>query len=539
MLLLFRARDHTVASLIISPVLTPTSSTLTTSSTQRINSQSKALTTQIQHADILSPESLSRKPPVLKQAVQHLGKPGLVSLGGGIPTPSNFPLDRLTLRVPSGAVGAGFSETDVATSSPSSSLLGSGVEIIVGKYDASSPPPASLLDSSASLPARQQQQQQEHQSPTSRKNDNKKIYDLSIAQNYSQSVGAAQLLRWVTEHTQIISDPGYADWRCALTIGSTGALEQALRMVCQGIVVVDAENGSRSGSGRGDVILTEEFSFATALETARPLGIGVCGVPMDEQGLLPEAMDEILTRWDDDAAAAAGVGGQLPGETRGRKPTVLYTVPSGQNPTGATQGEQRRRDIYAVCKKHDVYIIEDEPYYYLHMPAYGEDRHSEHSSHDERVSGIGGENGGQDIDGFVASLPPTYLSLDTDGRVMRLDSFSKNLIPGSRLGWVTASQQMIEQYLRHAECNSQGPSGLSQLIVQKLVDDTWGHDGFLRWLMHLRTEYTARRDVLVSACERNLGGLRCGNGEKVVQWTVPKAGMFVSGLLFFCVFLAV
>ncbi|KAH7027493.1 pyridoxal phosphate-dependent transferase [Microdochium trichocladiopsis] len=374
-------------------------------------------------------------------------------------------------------------------------------EVVVGKYDAShASSPAEATEASGTttgsaendgrpaLPTEKQQQQEDLLQ--------KNIYDLSIAQNYSQSVGAAQLLRWVTEHTQLISNPPYADWRCSLTIGSTGALEQAFRMLCEG-----NHNG-----GRGDVILTEEFSFATALETARPLGIGVSGVPMDDEGLLPKAMDEILTGWTD-----------------GRKPTVLYTVPSGQNPTGATQGEQRRREIYAVCRKHDVYIIEDEPYYFLHMPPFQKQGISEKAGNAAQQD--------QDIDAFVQSLPPTYLSLDLDGRVMRLDSFSKNLIPGSRLGWVTASQQMVEQYLRHAECNSQGPSGLSQLIVQKLVDETWGHDGFLRWLLHLRDEYTVRRDVLLDACNRQLGVLRCSDGnagnDALVKWTVPRAGMFL------------
>lgn len=452
--------------------------------------------------DHLSPEALSRQPPVLKQAIQHLGKPGLVSLGGGIPTPSNFPIESLSIRVPGGACG--FSEAETV-------LMG-GRDIVVGKYDASRPASA---PGSAPLAGRdvgqrgQQQQQQEEQS----------VYDLSIALNYSQSVGAAQLLRWVTEHAELVSDPPYSDWRCSLTIGSTGALEQAFRMLLC----------SNRPGGQVDSILTEEFSFATALETARPLGVGVYGVPMDEQGLIPEAMDQILSSWD----AREGAGG-----TR-RKPHVLYTVPSGQNPTGATQGQQRRRDVYAVCKKHDVYIIEDEPYYFLQMPPYESGRTKEQDKTTPApVSSPPGQGHGQeDIDAFAAALAPTYLSMDVDGRVMRMDSFSKIVVPGSRLGWITASQQIVEQYVRHAECASQGPSGLSQLVLYKLVDETWGHGGFLRWLMHLGREYTRRRDILLGACERELGVLHRDGGDiaegpggrsPLVKWVVPRAGMFVS-----------
>ncbi|KXJ91474.1 putative L-kynurenine/alpha-aminoadipate aminotransferase [Microdochium bolleyi] len=420
----------------------------------------------------LSPEALSRQPPVLKQAIQHLGKPGLVSLGGGIPTPSNFPIHSLSFRVPSGAPGSGFSEADAAPPA--------GREIVVGKYDASVV--ATARGGSTS-------RQQVEESP---------YYDLSIALNYSQSVGAAQLLRWVTEHAELVSDPPYADWRCSLTIGSTGALEQAFRMLLCA--------GGRPGTGgeHVDSVITEEFSFATALETARPLGVRVYGVPMDGQGLIPEALDEILTGWD--ATARGGA----------RKPHVLYTVPSGQNPTGATQGPQRRRDVYAVCQKHDVYIIEDEPYYFLHMPPYEGSRRAGREQQDQ------GQD--QDIDAFAASLAPTYLSLDVDGRVMRMDSFSKIVVPGSRLGWITASQQIVEQYVRHAECASQGPSGISQLVLHKLVDETWGHDGFLRWLMHLAKEYSTRRGILLDACERELRVLKGrGDGAELVKWVVPKA----------------
>lgn len=195
--------------------------------------------------------------------------------------------------------------------------------------------------------------------------------------------------------------------------------------------------------------------------------------------------------------------------------------------------------MYAVCRKHDVYIIEDEPYYFLHMPPYESGRSEEQDkTTPASTSSPPPQDGYQEgIDAFTAALAPTYLSMDTDGRVMRMDSFSKIVVPGSRLGWITASQQIVEQYVRHAECASQGPSGLSQLVLYKLVDETWGHGGFLRWLMHLSREYTRRRDILLGACERELGVLRRGGGVvaeepngrgPLVKWVVPSAGMFVS-----------
>ncbi|KAK3695067.1 pyridoxal phosphate-dependent transferase [Podospora appendiculata] len=390
----------------------------------------------------LSVESTVREPCVLKQAAKHLKNPGLISLGGGLPCAEYFPFESLSMRVPQ---PPSFSEAATRVD---------GIDVRIGKYDVTD---AASADASE--------------------------YDLSIALNYGQANGSAQLTRFVTEHTELICNPPYADWRSCLTVGSTAALEQALRMLCD--------------RQRHDAVLTEEYSFSTALETAAPLGVKVFGVRMDKEGLLPADLDAVLAGWDERARGA-------------RKPHVLYTVPSGQNPTGATQGEQRRRAIYQVAQKHDLYIIEDEPYYFLQMEPYGEGKGEKKKKKKDEEEGV---------EGFLRGLIPSLLSMDVDGRVMRMDSFSKVVVPGSRLGWITASEQMVERFIRHAEVCNQGPSGFSQVILHKLLDETWGHEGYIRWLMYLRGEYTKRRDVILAACEAHL--LR-----EVVSWNAPAAGMF-------------
>lgn len=245
---------------------------------------------------------------------------------------------------------------------------------------------------------------------------------------------------------------------------------------------------------RGDYIISEEYTFATAVETAAPLGAKFVGVKMDNQGMIPEALDELLSTWDESARGGA------------RKPFLLYTVPSGQNPTGSTQGKRRREEFYKVAQKHDLLIIEDEPYYFLQMQPYkgaGSPPVPLPASHDE----------------FLSSLIPSLLKMDVDGRVLRLDSFSKVLAPGSRLGWITASRQICERYVRHSEVSTQNPSGFSQVILHRLLDEDWGHAGFLDWLIFIRKEYTQRRDVMLLACEKYLP-------REVASWSPPAAGMF-------------
>ena len=62
---------------------------------------------------------------------------------------------------------------------------------------------------------------------------------------------------------------------------------------------------------------------------------------------------------------------------------------------------------------------------------------------------------------------------------------------------------------------------MSQLILYKLLDEHWGHTGYLDWLIHIRMEYTQRRNVILAACEKYLP-------TEVVSWKNPAAGMFVS-----------
>lgn len=370
----------------------------------------------------------------MKNAAVYLQNPGLISLGGGLPCAEYFPLEEITFKVPT---PPHFSEEATKES---------GTILRAGKYDAS---------------------------------EGDGSYDLAISLNYGLGVGSAQVIRFVTEHTEMVCNPPYQDWECALSVGSTSALEQAYRMFCE----------------RGDYVLAEEYTFSSAVETAHPLGVTFLSVKMDGEGLLAEDMDAILSNWDAT-------------ERKARKPRLLYTIPSGQNPTGATQSAERRHAIYKVAQKHDVYIIEDEPYYFLQMQPYtGPDAPDvpPPASNEE----------------FLKALVPTYLSMDTDGRVMRMDSFSKVIAPGARVGWITASAQIVERYIRHNECSSQNPSGISQMFLYKLLDESWGHDGYLKWLIALRLSYTKRRDTILAACEKFLP-------KDLVSWNPPAAGMFVS-----------
>lgn len=118
---------------------------------------------------------------------------------------------------------------------------------------------------------------------------------------------------------------------------------------------------------------------------------------------------------------------------------------------------------------------------------------------------------------FLDSLCPSYLSMDVDGRVIRLDTFSKTVAPGCRLGWITAQPAIIERMLRITETSTQQPSGFVQAMVAELLmgpqskDDIgagggkdgkgWDVSGWVRWLEGLRGNYERRMLILSRALE--------------------------------------
>lgn len=200
---------------------------------------------------------------------------------------------------------------------------------------------------------------------------------------------------------------------------------------------------------------------------------------MDGEGIIPSHLEDILANWD------------VIKEGRAR-PKLMYTVPTGQNPTGATMLADRKKEIYAICVKYDVIICEDEPYYFLYADPW--------VSQKKRKEAVGAghsttkEKGMED---FLKKLPPSYLKFDYQGRVIRLDTFSKTIAPGSRLGWFVCNPLFKERLLRATEATTQAPCGLGQAMVTKLLT-TWKYEGYVRWLRGIKATYAMRRDWMVS-----------------------------------------
>ncbi|KAI8055726.1 pyridoxal phosphate-dependent transferase [Syncephalis plumigaleata] len=285
-----------------------------------------------------------------------------------------------------------------------------------------------------------------------------KLPTLNTALQYGIGRGLASMRKFFTEETRRLHLPRYANWDVVATGGNTDGFSKVVSLFCNA----------------GDTLLVEEWCYPAVLETIQHINVSCCPVSMDEYGMIPESLKETVTSWKGDTPLR-----------------VVYLVPTGQNPTGSCMSIERRRAIYAVAQELDLIIIEDDPYYHLQYHVESDD---------------------------TSSLLPSLLSMDTDGRVIRLESFSKILAPGSRLGWLVAPKPITDLVQFHNEISIQQPSGWSQAITTHLLLDSWGQAGWQRHLTSIRENYRKKRDHMQRICERELHGL--------CEWKSPSSGMF-------------
>lgn len=148
----------------------------------------------------------------------------------------------------------------------------------------------------------------------------------------------------------------------------------------------------------GDVVLTEEFVYGGTLTQLRKFKADVVGAPIDEQGLIPEALEETIVRLT----------------AEGRKPKWLYTIAENQNPTGSTLPDSRRREILEICHKYGMPIMEDDCYIDLR---------------------------------FDGEAQSSFRALDDSGIVIHVASYSKLIAPGLRMGYFVASPELTQRAL--------------------------------------------------------------------------------------------
>ncbi|WP_164861442.1 aminotransferase-like domain-containing protein [Microbacterium sp. CPCC 204701] len=211
----------------------------------------------------------------------------------------------------------------------------------------------------------------------------------------------------------------------------------------------------------GDTIIVEDPTFLGALIAFAPLEPSYATVRMDEQGMDVERLAEVL-RANPDAK-------------------FIYTVPDFHNPTGVTMSIERRRRLIELANEYDVLVLEDTPYRELC---------------------------------FEGVQAPTLASLDTEGRVVHLSSFSKILAPGLRLGWLTASPEIRERLglLKLAADTQSGTLAMAATAAYLKGFDIDAH------VQRLRDVYRAKRDLMIRTIDETF--------PDTVARTYPTGGLF-------------
>lgn len=308
-----------------------------------------------------------------------------------------------------------------------------------------------------------------HSASIQMKNGETILFDETMmkrALQYSGSSGIPELVSWMKVLQIRLHDPptaAYSPERGQMELCVTTGSQEGLCKVFEMLV------------NPGDNVLLDAPTYSGTLAAVQPLGCNIINVPNDQYGIIPEALRDILSRWD-------------PADTQkpsSSVPRVLYTIPNGGNPTGASMTAERKHKVYELAQNYDFLIIEDDPYYFLQ---------------------------------FQKPWAPSFLSMDVDGRVIRTDSFSKILSSGLRIGFVTGPKPLVDRVVLHIQASTMHTSTFTQLMVSQLLQ-LWGPEGFLKHIDSVVEFYRAQRDAMLSSADRWL--------KDVAEWHAPAAGMFL------------
>jgi 2-aminoadipate transaminase len=190
----------------------------------------------------------------------------------------------------------------------------------------------------------------------------------------------------------------------------------------------------------GDVVLTENPTYLAAIQAFQTFEVKFVPVPTDENGLIPEALPELI---------------------RQHRPKFLYTIPNFQNPTGITLSAPRRETLAKLAAEHHLLVVEDDPY--------GKLRYR-----------------GTDI--------PPIKHWDETGQVVYASTFSKTIAPGIRTGWLIAPPEIFKRLLILKQASDLHTSSFDQILAYLYLtnNDQAAH------LNKIRRCYGERYDVLDS-----------------------------------------
>jgi DNA-binding transcriptional MocR family regulator len=212
----------------------------------------------------------------------------------------------------------------------------------------------------------------------------------------------------------------------------------------------------------GDAVIIDRPGYLGAIQTFRNAGARLVGWDITRADT--DELEELLLRY---------------------RPKLIYTNPTHHNPTGNTLSIRTRRELLDLAARYRVPIVEDDTYRELALTG--------------------------------PAPPPSLFKLDdAHTLVIRLNTFSKMLAPGLRLGWITAVRPIVDQLALIKQQVDPHTQNLSQLVVCQLVEQ----GVFDRHLSTLKAEHRRRRDAMVQALREHVPASQ-------LRFTVPDGGMYL------------
>lgn len=211
----------------------------------------------------------------------------------------------------------------------------------------------------------------------------------------------------------------------------------------------------------GDVILVEAPSFVHATMIFKMYEAKIIPCSMDDNGLIIEEVEEKIKKYN---------------------PKMVYTIPTFQNPTGITLSVERRMKLAELGSKYDVIILEDDPY---------------------REIRYSGEH------------LPTIKSFDKTGNTVFANSFSKIFSPGSRLGYIVASDEIIAK-LKSIKL---GLDTCTNTVTQVICAEFFKRGYYPQHLENLCNLYKSRRDAMLESLDKYF--------PEGTKHTMPDGGYYV------------
>lgn len=212
----------------------------------------------------------------------------------------------------------------------------------------------------------------------------------------------------------------------------------------------------------GDTIICEAPSFIGSLNAFKSYNVNLVGVELDDYGINIEKLEKTIKA--------------------NKNTRLIYLIPNFQNPTGLTMSLEKRKGVYELAEKYNVFILEDNPY--------GDIRFA-----------------GEDIQSIK--------SMDKSGRVIYSGTFSKVLAPGIRVGYCSAPKEIISKIIVCKQVSDVHTNIWAQILAERFLSTC----DMEKHLVEIRKIYKHKCELMLSEIKKNF--------SNKVKFTKPEGGLFI------------